>query len=177
MAKRSLILAALVALAACESTPRINYDSDPAADFSQYRTYTWIFTGVPQGMNPLLFQRVKASIDRSLAARGYTQTAQADFAVAFTVGARDRVEVTDYGSYGAFYPRFGYGYGWGGNRDVDVRNVTDGTLVIDIYDTRTRKPVWHGTATKEINRNKPDPTLVDTAVDATLANFPPPPKK
>ncbi|AGH50303.1 MULTISPECIES: DUF4136 domain-containing protein [Sphingomonadales] len=175
MAKRWFGIAALLVATACASTPRVNYDSDPTADFSRYRSYSWVFSGVPQGMNPLLFERVKASIDRSLAARSFTQSANGDFAIAFTLGARDRVEVTDYGPYGPFFPRFGYG--WGGYHDVDVRNVTDGTLTIDIYDVATKKPVWHGTATQEINRNKPDPAMIDVAVDAALANFPPPPPK
>ncbi|RJF91113.1 DUF4136 domain-containing protein [Sphingomonas cavernae] len=180
MVSRTPLLAGLAVLSACASTPTINYDHDPTADFSKYRTYSWVFTGVPQGMNPLAFQRVKASIDRSLAARSYTQASPGDFAIAFTLGARDRVEVSDYGPYSTFYPGWGIGYRYGWARpysNVEVRNVTDGTLAVDIYDATTKKPIWHGTATQQITPGKVDQATIDTAVDSVLAKFPPPPAK
>ena len=173
---RAAMIACLLVVAACESTPKVNTDFDPAADFSRYRSYSWVYSETPRGMNPLTFQRVKASIDRSLQARSYTPGGPGDFAVAFTVGRRDSVEVTQFGSYGPYY-RGGWGWGgWGGYRSVDVRNVTSGTVVIDIYDTATKKPVWHGMVSKEVNPNKPPAQAdIDAAVDAVLAQFPPHP--
>jgi hypothetical protein len=169
MTKRAFLLAGLLALGACASTPQVNYDADPSANFASYRSYSWTYTAAPQGMNPLVYQRVRSSIDGALAAKGMTQANPGDFAVGFTLGRRDRVEVTDFGSYGPYYRGWG---GWG--RDVDVRNVTDGTLTIDIYDTRTKQPVWHGVATQEVNSKSADASTIDTAVRAVLANFPPP---
>jgi hypothetical protein len=170
-AGRGLALGAALALAACASTPDVKTDFDAAADFSRYHSYSWVYTGTPQGMNPLMFERVRASIDRSLGAR-FSQGQPGDFAIAFTLGRRDRVEVTDFGSYGPYYRRWGWGPGY---QNVDVRNVTDGKLVIDIYDVATRKPVWHGVATQEINSTKVDPAMIDAAVDSVLAKFPPAP--
>lgn len=171
MKTHALLMAGVLALGACATTPTVNFDSDPAANFVSYHSYSWAFRAAPNGMNPLLFERVKASIDRTLAARGYTQSDTGDFAVAFTLGRRDRVEVDDFGAYGPYYARWG---GWGGYRNVDVRNVTDGTLVIDVYDTASKKPVWHGTATQEVTSAKVDDAKIDAAVAAVLANFPPP---
>jgi len=174
---RKIIFAAALLLTACESTPVINSDFDPTVNFANYRTYSWIYTAPPQGMNPLTYERVRASIDRSLTARGYTKADPGDFAVAFTLGKRDSVRVTDFGPYGGFYPGWGYGYrfGWAPvyNR-VDVRNVTEGSLAIDFYDTATKHPIWHGTATKEVMPGKVDQALIDQAVDGVLAKFPPP---
>lgn len=176
MGIRYALVAATLLAAGCATTPDIKTDFDPAADFSRYRSYTWIYSQVPQGMNPLTFQRVKASIDRSLQSRSFTESANGDFAIAFTLGARDRVEVTDFGPYGAFYPGWGVGYrfGWAPvYHDVDVRNVTDGTLAVDIYDAGTKHPVWHGTATQEIGSTQVKQEELDAAVDALLAKFPP----
>ena len=92
---RKLIVLAALALAGCETAPVINSDFDPSVNFAKYRTYSWIYQAPPEGMNSLVYERIRASIDRSLAARGYTQANPGDFAVAFTVGRRDRVEVTD----------------------------------------------------------------------------------
>jgi hypothetical protein len=169
MTKRAFLFAGLLALGACASTPKINYDADPSANFGAYRSYSWTYTAAPQGMNPLLYQRVRASIDATLAAKGMTPAEPGDFAVGFTLGRRDSVEVTDFGSYGPYYRGWG---GWG--RNVDVRNITDGSLTIDIYDTATKKPVWHGVATQEVTGSTVDQAMIDKAVQGVLANFPPP---
>ena len=178
MRLRHLFVIVTLAAAGCETTPNITTDSDPSADFSRYRTYNWVYTQVPQGMNPLVYERVRASIDRSLQARSYTPGDPGDFAVAFTLGRRDRVEVSDFGPYGGFYPGYGVGYRFGWARpysSVDVRNVTDGTLAIDIYDVTTRRPVWHGVATQQIDPNRVEQADIDAAIDQVLARFPPQP--
>jgi hypothetical protein len=169
MTTRALVIAVCFALGACATTPKITYDADPSANFSAYRGYSWTYTAAPQGMNPLIYQRVRSSIDSTLAAKGISPADPGDFAVGFTLGRRDSVQVTDFGSYGPFYRGFG---GWG--RDIDVRNVSDGTLTIDIYDTRTKQPVWHGVATQEIGGGNVDQAKIDAAVQGVLANFPPP---
>lgn len=178
MNRRGLLaIVVAAALAGCESTPAITTDSDPQADFSGYRTYTWAFQNPPQNMSPLAYERTRASIDRELAARGFTQGDPGDFAVAFTLGRRDRVEVTDFGPYGAYYyPGYRYRWGWGypAYSNVDVRNVTDGTLVIDIYDVATRRPVWHGMASKTFGSTATiEQSVIDGAVTAVLNEFPP----
>lgn len=169
MTTRALLLAGLLALGACASTPKIDYDADPTANFAAYHSYSWTYSAAPQGMNPLIYQRVRGSIDATLSGKGYSAGDPGDFAVGFTLGRRDRVEVTDFGSYGPYYRGWG---GWG--HDVDVRNITDGTLTIDIYDSRTKQPVWHGIATQEVSGSKVDQAAIDTAVRGVLANFPPP---
>lgn len=173
-AVRGAIIGAALAVAGCTSSPTIKTDYDQTVDFSRFHSYVWALNAAPRGMNPLLFQRVQASIDRSLATRGFTPAAagsSGDFAVAFTLGRRDSVQVTDLGPYGPFYR----GWGWAGARNVDVRNITDGTIVIDIYDVATRQAVWHGVATQQINPDRIDQAQVDTAIDSILARFPPQP--
>ena len=65
----------------------------------------------------------QGSIDRALAARGYTPASPGDFAISFTVGERDRFRVYDYGpstlagaaAAGVPAGRWGGGgWGWGG---------------------------------------------------------------
>jgi len=174
MKARALAFVALLLVSGCETTPNVSTDHDAAFDFSNLRTYTWVYTAPPQGMNPLQYQRVRASIDRALQQRSFTQGSPGDFAVAFTLGARDRVEVSDFGPYGPGFRPWGWGGGWA--RQVDVRNVTDGTLVIDMYDVRTRQPIWHGVATQQISGNVSQ-EQIDRAVDTMLAQFPPTPAR
>jgi hypothetical protein len=175
--RKAFAIAAALLLSACETTPRVTTDFDPNANFSNYRTFEWANSAAPQGGNPLIFERVKSSVERSLAAKSFTTSSTPDFAVGITLGARDRVETTNWGPY--LYPGYGRGFGRGWAypySSVDVRTVTDGTLSIDIFDARTKKPVWHGHAVKQISGSKIDQALIDEAVDAALANFPPVPK-
>ena len=189
---RVLPLAALLLLTACATYPSVRTDFDPSANFAAYRTYSWVPVEVPRGMNPLLFRRVQGSIDRALQVRGYRPAEPGDFQIAFTIGERDRTEVNDYG-----YPwggwgccgawGGGWGWGWGGGgwggwggwgpgySPIDVYTVTDRSLVIDVYDTPTKRPVWHGVITKTGYPDRVDYSKLDATVDAVLARFPPQP--
>ncbi len=175
MILRAASISCLALLTACTTTPKVSFDADPQADFSRYRTYSWAYDAAPQGSNPLLRQRVRASIDRYLASRGYTQARPGNFAVGFTLGARNRVTLTQLGTYGPYYRPWGGWGGWGGYGQIDVRNVTDGSLVIDIYDTASKRPVWHGMATQEVSGDIVKQEKIDAAVSAVLAHFPPSP--
>lgn len=174
-----LAFVAALAVGGCATGPTIRTDFDQTADFSRFRTFSWVFTAPPQNMNPMLFQRVRDSIDRTLQQR-FTPATPGDFAIAFTLGRRDTVQITDLGPYGPFFHRWDRGWGsrpgWrsAGQRRVDVRNVTDGTLVIDIYDTATRRPVWHGIATQQISPSRPpSQAQIDAAIAEVLSRFPP----
>ncbi|MCL6730590.1 DUF4136 domain-containing protein [Sphingomonas hankyongi] len=185
-------LAAALLLSACAYGPTIRTDFDPAANYASYRTYSWIPVDVPRGMNPLMFRRVQASIDRELNTRGFTQANPGDFAIAFTIGEQDRTEVQSYGGYGGWggwgwgsgwhgWGGWGGGWGWGpgwggwGYPYIDSYQVTERSLVIDIYDAKTRQPVWHGVAQKDSYSDEIDYSKLDATVSAVLAGFPPPP--
>ena len=187
---RALALAAALLVSACAYGPTVSTDFDPSANFHAYRTYSWIDTAVPQGMNPLMFARVRASIDQALAARGYTQASPGDFAISFTIGERDRLQVHDYGPY---YPHWGWGHGWGGwggwgwggyggyggwgypYSSIDIDQYTERSVAIDIYDARSRRPIWHGVGSDREYRDRIDYVKLDRAVVAALSNFPPQP--
>ena len=69
------------------------------------------------------------------------------------------------------------GFVWGGPRleERDVRDVTEGTLSVDIFDVSDRTAVWHGWTTQTItdaDRINPGDT-VDLVIRSILAEFPP----
>lgn len=194
--RTSLLMVALfsLGLAACASNFEATYDSDPAQDFTGYKTWGWISENpmilgssdrVP---NPLLQPKIMQAIEDGLAVKGFTRvddTEAADFAVSFTVGSREEIRVDSYPStYGAYgrggYPGWGgayYGYGYGyGASETRVRQTTKGMLGLDIFDVQRRQPVFHAVATKTISdsdREQVDVTI-QAAVDSVLAAFPPP---
>jgi hypothetical protein len=182
MAMRAYPLIAALLLTAC-NTHYVTTDFDPSVPLTTYRTYTWLPSEAPRGMNPLMFRRVKDSIDRSLAARGYGQANPGDFAITFTIGERDRIQTDDYGYGWGGWGGMGYG-GWGGwggwgwgpaYPSVDVYTVTERSIIIDVYDGRTHQPACHGVVRRDSFSDRVDYARLDQAVDKVLAQFPPHP--
>lgn len=168
--KHILTATTLLALAACASTsaPKFTVDRAPTFNIASYKTYTWAYAQAPRGMNPVAYDRIRASFERNLAARGFSKASgEGDMIIGFTTGARDKVEVTDWGPVGPYYPGYGrgYRYGWAyGYNDVDVRTVTEGSLAVDVFDGKTKTPVWHGIAAKKLPSSGPSPEIVEAAV-------------
>jgi len=177
---QALGLGALVLLAACE-TMRVASDYDRSATFDHYRTFALIQRPHQQPGNPLVVQRTQDAIRGYLVGRGYmyvADPAQADFAVDFTIGSRERTQIQS-------YPAPWGGPGWSGRRGwwgspywgdtIDVRQFTEGTLSIDVFDGKTSRPVWHGWAQKTLSRSDIENSQgpIQRAVSAVLEKFPP----
>ena len=173
LARLILGTGAALLLASCATKPEIVSDYDRSANFAAYHTFTLVqreHRGIP---NPLVATRVEGGITQALQRRGYTLAADpvsADFAVDFTIGAQDR---TDIYSYPAPYaaPLLGGAF-WGSN--LDVRQYREGTLAIDVFDQHTHRPVWHGSAKKELTRKDLEHPAepISDAVTSVLAKFP-----
>jgi hypothetical protein len=169
---------AVVALG-CAST-RAYSDFDPNARFESYRTFAWIgeepgslaagHDPGDRGVDPLLARRIRATIERQLAARGYRQVESldaADFVVTFSVGAREKIQVDTYPVAGGWYG------GWYATSGVSARSYTEGTLSIDVFDGESHQAVWHGWASQAIRDSTDRARLVEDVVTAILAKFPP----
>ncbi len=176
----ALIAPLMLMLAGCE-TLRVGSDYDRAAAFATYHTFTWLPREDYGVADPLVLERTRDAIQSALEQRGYryvSDSGQADFAVDFTIGARERVDLYTYprpyaGPWVWYGPRWwGYPY-WG--TGVDVHRYREGTLAIDVFDARTHRPVWHGWARKPLSREDMEHSEgpIRQAVDAVLARFPP----
>lgn len=186
MFSRILTLCAMLLLIGCSGNrPIIDYDE--SANFASYRSYAFIsdhplMRGEQAGpISPLLEGRLMRVTDEALEARGFRKVddaEQADIAIGFTIGSRDKIRVNSYPE--PYRPAYG-GWGWGGSyyagasNNVDVQQYVEGTLAIDVYDVSEHKPVWHGSATKRITdsmRKNPDESVTEV-VNEILAGFPP----
>lgn len=179
-------------LSGCAATPSVFTDFDRAQSFDNYRTFAWInddpMTVVgDRGPNPLVAQRIAAAIRETLASKGYrfvTKREQADFAVSFTVGARDQLEIREREVVDFYGPHWRWGYDYFGvvrppsfpRTEVTTRQYVEGSLAIDIFDVQRKSPVWHGNASKRLTRAEREGTDsgdIGAAVATILAGFPP----
>lgn len=158
---------------------------DEAASFAGYRSFSWIADdpmivgiGESPSVSPLTQKKIVDAIAGELTRKGFIYRADrgaADFVLSYTVGTRERIEATSYpsayrGAWGwHLYGRYYY------ETEVVHRMYTEGTLGVDVFDGKTKQPVWHGWATKTIStsdRQDPSPAI-EKAVTALFAEFPP----
>ena len=155
----------LVTMTAVIYAQKVTVDSDPAAPFATYRTYAWVAgTAAP---NPLSEQRLHTSVDARLAGRGLEMNpATPDVFVATHVTTKERKELIASG--------FGWGPWWGGGGGyASVETYVDGTLVLDVYDARTKKMVWRGVATATASDTPAKNTAkMNKALDKMFERFP-----
>ncbi len=196
--RTAISLLVVLSISACAAQLKSSVDVADHAEFGELRTYAWItdqplFTSnavSPEIINPLNEQRIRTAVEEQLGNKGYQKVSidQADFVVAFTLGARERVRVQQY--YNDFgYNYYGYHHGFGRfsrfsrfgrfgrgfdrfGPSVSVRRFTEGTLVVDIFDNAEKEAIWHGSASKRLSRDNGTLELIDEAVTTLLAEFP-----
>jgi len=156
---------AVVMTAAVVYAQKVSVDSDPAAPFATYKTYAWL-QGTP-APNPLNEDRLHAGVDARLSGRGLAMNTTApDVFVTTHVTTKERQELIVSG--------YGYGAWWGGGYGTaTVDTYVEGTLVVDLYDAKTKKMVWRGVATATAS-DKPTKNAkkMAKALDKMFEKFP-----
>jgi hypothetical protein len=163
-----LFAATLAAFSALSFSQEVNTDYDKHTVFERYHTYTW---GKVQTSNPLWEQRIKDAVDKELQAKGWRQTDSDPDVTLVAVGStRNQQE------YQTFYNGLG-GWRWGGFGDTATTTVNTykvGTLVLDMYDSRTKQLIWRGTASDTLSDNpEHNEKNLQKAVDKMFKKFPP----
>ena len=172
----------------CAATMRATTDFDRTVDFSAYQTFSWIDANplirsvTQRPLSPLVERRLMSNTKDLLTAKGLRFTedpAEADLAVAFTIGSRDGIRIDSFPSRGIHArpsgPRRNTWRGYWTGSTVTTRQYTEGQLAVDIFDLAEARPVWHGTASRQITlaeREAPD-ELIREALEAILKDFPP----
>lgn len=164
-------------LAAC-ATPRVYTDHDPSAQFTTYRSYTW--REKPDKMPALVSQRIVDAVDTQLRAKGWTPVAEGgDVVLAAHVATRQEYDIDTFyndpfwGGWGwhGWGPRWGAGIGYERAR---VRSYTVGTLVLDMFDAKTKQAIWSGVAEGTVPRDaRKLHADIQAAVAKMFVDFPP----
>jgi hypothetical protein len=154
---------------------KVAVDYDHGADFSKYKTYAWITTQNP-APSQLGEKRLIEAVNAELAAKGLREAPleQADMAVRYGIGFKERVQVTG--------TDFGYGYSpyrWGGGTvTYDSTYYTDATLVLDLIDVKEKALLWRGTASDTVSDNpEKNEKKIKKSAEKMFKKFPPPQPK
>jgi Domain of unknown function (DUF4136) len=170
---------ALCGAGALASAQDVKVDFDKDANFAVLKTFA-AKIGTSWN-NPLSEKRVLAEIEQTLVEKGWTKT-EADKADAIVVlhGATEKQK-----SLNTFYSGGYGGYGWRGMGMGGMGTATTttseylvGTLVVDIFDAKSKQLLFRGTAQDEIS-DKPEKNVkkLAKASDKLFKDFPPGSKK
>jgi len=169
----SLAPAAFVLLAGSVFAQDVKVDYEKSFDFSTLKTFA-LKIGTAWG-NPIGEKRVTGEIEAELIKKGWTKAEEAQAnAVVILHGATQQKR-----DLNTFYSGYG-GWRWGGmgTAQTTVSEYTVGTLVVDIFDAKSKQLVFRGTATDELS-DKPEKNVkkVEKAAEKMFKNFPPGSKK
>ena len=155
---------------------QVKTDYDRNADFGQYKTYSWEQV---KTQDPLNADRIKSSVNAALTAKGWTQVdSGGDVCIMAMEITRNQQTLN------TFYDGFGGGWGWrrfggggfGGLGEATTTTETYkvGTLVVDLFDAKTKQLLWRGNSSDTLsnNSNKNIQNL-DKDVEKMFKQFPP----
>ncbi len=179
------VMALGLALSTACSSYTVKTDYDPTITYSSYRTFDWYAAskkakGKGSGTDPLLDKRVRVVVQTVLEGKGFKQETlgEPDFLVTYYPIFHNRKYRTT--------TSFGGGYGWGrrhwgygvGTRfsSSQVHQYREGTIVLEIVDSRSNQLVWQGAAEgalTDLSNPEDAQEQINKAVRDMLANFPP----
>lgn len=166
-----LFLGAFTATASFAQQVKTDYDR--GANFAQYKTYSWQQV---KTKDPPDADRIKNDVNAALAAKGWTQV---DSGGDISIVA---MEITqNQQTLNTFYDGFGGGWGWrrfGGGGFGEATTTTEtnkvGTVVVDLFDTKTKQLVWRGSSSDTLSNNS-DKNIknLNKGVQKMFKKFPP----
>jgi hypothetical protein len=151
----------------------VKTDYDRSANFAQYKTYSWEHV---KTKDPLDVDRIKSAVNAALAAKGLTQVDSGGDVSVIAIEMTQNQQTLN-----TFYDGFGGGWGWrrfGGGGLGEATTTTEtykvGTLVVDLYDAKTKTLIWRGSASDTLSNNS-DKNIknLDKGVEKMFKKFPP----
>jgi hypothetical protein len=172
----SLVLVASL-VAGCAGQP-VTTDYSPATKFSGYRTFALVMPP-DTGAQQLLDQRVRNAVQDQLTTKGLTLTDRQDADLYVGYGMVDKTHTNIYtysDGWGWGGTRFGwrywrYGVAWPMTVQRQIETYTDGTVVVNIVDAKTKQVVWEGEVADVVNLPVNNPVRATKDVDAAVAKL------
>jgi hypothetical protein len=172
--KSGIIFSSLILTALLATAQDVKTDYEHSFDFSQIKTFA-VKIGTSWG-NPLTEDRAKAAVTQQLTSKGWTVADESTADAIVVIHGATKADQ----SLNTFYSGGGWGgWGWGGGgmATTTVDTVHIGTEVVDIFDAKTKKLVFRGTAQDQLS-NKPEKNekKLEKAAEKMFKDFPPKPK-
>jgi hypothetical protein len=155
------------------SAQQVKTDYDRSANFGQYKTYSWEQVKTKDTLD---VGRIKNAVNAALTAKGWTLVESGGDVSIVAMEMTQNQQTLN-----TFYDGFGGGWGWrrfGGGGFGQATTTTEtykvGTVVVDLFDTKTKQLIWRGAASDTLSNNS-DKNIknLDKGVEKMFKNFPP----
>ena len=160
----SALLVCFAATFAVAQQVSVNYNH--SASFSQYHTYAWGSQNANQIQNSILAQVAQQDINTAMQGKGFSmvqETQNPDIILTANGGMRQQT------SYSAWGMR-GIGGGMGG---ITPEQNVEATMIVDLYDAKTKSLIWRGIAQNTLNNNgNKNQEMVEKAVQKMFKQWP-----
>ena len=171
--RMSALVGITLLFAAASLAQQVKTDYDRSADFGPYKTYSWEKV---QTRDPLMVDRIETAVNADLASKGwkYVKSGGDVSIIAIEITQNQQTLNTFYDGFGG-----GWGWrGWGGGGFGEATTTTDvyqvGTLVVDLFDGKTKKLIWRGASSDTLSNNsEKNIKNLDKAVQKMFQHFPP----
>jgi Domain of unknown function (DUF4136) len=193
---RILTTATLVAVGACAPGISVRTALSPDASLHGLRTFRVQPTPQPKiagaissNNDPMLVNSIsnralRSDLAREFAGLGYVASdSNPDFCVAYYASTNQKLDVTywDYGYawrphwWGGWGHRWGRGWGgdWGIQNAPVVTQYTEGTVIVDVFDPKTKDLLWRGQGVASVSPDEQQyEQELKKTVEAIVDKFP-----
>jgi hypothetical protein len=176
--RRLVIAAALSFVGVAAFAQDVKTDFDKTANFTAIKTFA-VKIGTSWN-NSISENRITGQVGQALTEKGWTKVDANPDALVLLHGATEKQKNlnTFYSGMGG-YGGYGYRGGWGGMGGMGTATTTTseylvGTLVVDIFDAKSKQLVFRGTASDELSdKTEKNIKKVDKAMEKMFKDFPP----
>jgi hypothetical protein len=136
-------------LIGCSSAPEVVYDQK--VDFKSPKTFTWLddsplkYSQTEYKVSPFLEAHLMEATRSELESKGYRFVSMSegpDFAVAFTFGAREKIQKSSYPSSYSLSSASPGAYSFRGPGAVQTTKYVEGQISIDFFAESTKSLAW-----------------------------------
>jgi hypothetical protein len=158
------VLACMVSAVALGQQVSVNYNKSQS--FSQYHTYSWATDNANQIQNSILAQQAKSDIDSAMQGKGFQLVPDSQNPDIILTASGGLKQQTSYQAWGMR----GIGGGMGG---ITPEQNVIGTMIVDLYDAKTKSLVWRGIAQNTLSNNgSKNSQMVSKAVAKMFKQWP-----
>jgi hypothetical protein len=174
---RQIALGMGLLLAAGCAGQQVTTDYSPATGFSKFRTFALV-SPPDSGAQQLLDQRVRSAVQAQLDAKGLTETDRqsADLFVGYGMVDKTHKEVYTYrdgwgwgGGWG--WRNYRWGVAWPMTTQRRIDTYTDGTVVVNLIDAKTKQVVWESEVADVVSLPVGNPVSATRQIDAAVAKL------
>jgi hypothetical protein len=155
---------------------KVSTDFAPAFSLSQYRTFALVMPPSNMG-EQLVDQRVRNAVQAQLDAKGLTASDRQHADVYAGYGVVDKTHTEVYTSQDGWgwggwgWRNYRWGVPWPMTTQRQIETYTDGTVVVNLIDAKTKQVVWHGEVADVVNLPVSDPGRATRQINDAVAKL------